>query len=141
MYCRQALWARARGRRVWIWTSQFQNADEGPCVVVVYSVKFVTTCHMNMSTKSWHLWKVFCSFDVQQNMIKKRKIYQIYTPHIPLCTIFTILLTLWNSEQKNGLLIKTFLFFHLILMKLGEVVDTHKYQSIIKIGQKTKKFY
>ena len=27
-----------------------------------------------------------------------------------LCTIFTILLTLWNSEQKNGLLIKLFCF-------------------------------
>ena len=26
-------------------------------------------------------------------------------------TIFTILLTLWNSEKKNGLLIKLFLFF------------------------------
>ena len=26
--------------------------------------------------------------------------------HSALCTIFTILLTLWNSEQKNGLLIK-----------------------------------
>ena len=30
--------------------------------------------------------------------------------HTALCTIFTILLTLWNSEQKNGLLIKLFLF-------------------------------
>ena len=28
-----------------------------------------------------------------------------------LCTIFMILLTLWNSKQKNGLLIKLFLFF------------------------------
>ena len=28
-----------------------------------------------------------------------------------LCTIFTILLTLWNSEQKSGLLIKRFCFF------------------------------
>ena len=27
-----------------------------------------------------------------------------------LCTIFTILLTLWNSKQKNGLLIKRFCF-------------------------------
>ena len=27
---------------------------------------------------------------------------------IALCTIFMILLTLWNSEQKNGLLIKLF---------------------------------
>ena len=39
-----------------------------------------------------------------------------------LCTIFTILLTLWNCEQKNGLLIKLFLVFHPILMKLGEIV-------------------
>ena len=29
---------------------------------------------------------------------------------VALCTIFTILLTLWNSEQKNGLLIKLFCF-------------------------------
>ena len=28
----------------------------------------------------------------------------------PLCKIFTILLTLWNSEQKNGLLMKLFCF-------------------------------
>ena len=28
----------------------------------------------------------------------------------PLCTIFTILLTLWNSEQKKGLLMKLFCF-------------------------------
>ena len=27
-----------------------------------------------------------------------------------LCTIFTILLTLWNSEEKNGLLINLFCF-------------------------------
>ena len=38
-----------------------------------------------------------------------------------VCTIFTILLTLWNSEQKNGLLIKLSVF-HPILMKLGEIV-------------------
>ena len=30
--------------------------------------------------------------------------------HFALCTIFTILLTLWNSEQKNGLLVKLFCF-------------------------------
>ena len=30
--------------------------------------------------------------------------------HYVLCTIFTILLTLWNSEQKNGLLKKLFCF-------------------------------
>ena len=30
--------------------------------------------------------------------------------HISLCMIFTILQTLWNSEQKNGLLIKLFCF-------------------------------
>ena len=29
---------------------------------------------------------------------------------IALCTIFTIILILWNSEQKNGLLIKLFCF-------------------------------
>ena len=41
---------------------------------------------------------------------------------IALCTIFTILLTLGNSEQKNGLLIKIFFVFHPILIKLGEIV-------------------
>ena len=29
---------------------------------------------------------------------------------VALCTIFTILLTIWNSEQKNGQLIKLFCF-------------------------------
>ena len=38
-----------------------------------------------------------------------------------LCTIFMIVLTLWNSEQKNGLLINFFVF-HPILMKLDEIV-------------------
>ena len=33
----------------------------------------------------------------------------LWSPY-SLCTIFKILLTLWNSEQKNGLLIKLFCF-------------------------------
>ena len=60
--------------------------------------------------------------------------YFIYT----ICTIFTIILTLWNSEPKNGLLIK--LFFHPNLMKLGEIVvhmGTETSPSFIK----QKKFY
>ena len=61
-----------------------------------------------------------------------------------LYTIFTILLTVWKSDQKNGLLVKLF-YFHLILMKLGEVIvhmgmGTTTSPSFIKIGWKTKKF-
>ena len=47
--------------------------------------------------------------------------YPQYCGEMALYTIFIILLTLWNSEQKNGLL-KIFFVFHPILMKLGEVV-------------------
>ena len=36
--------------------------------------------------------------------------HSIIVYRVALCTIFTILLTLWNSEQKNGLLIKLFCF-------------------------------
>ena len=60
-----------------------------------------------------------------------------------LCTIFTILWTLWNSEQKNRLLIKLFCF-HPILMKLGEVLVTHVYYNFskffLKKWMKTKIF-
>ena len=38
-----------------------------------------------------------------------------------LCTIFTILLTLQNSEQKNGLLTKLFCFSS-DFMQLGETI-------------------
>ena len=61
------------------------------------------------------------------------------------CTIFTILLTLWNSEQKKGLLIKLFFVFHLILMNLGEVVVIHVYYNFTNFHQtqmkNKKKFY
>ena len=55
-----------------------------------------------------------------------------------LCTIFTILLTLWNSEQKNELLINLF-NFHLILMKLGEVVVIHVYYNFTRFHQNRMK--
>ena len=58
-----------------------------------------------------------------------------------LCTIFTILLTLWNSEQKNGLLVKLFVF-HLILMKLGEIVvhmDNYNFTRFHQNQMKNKK--
>ena len=58
---------------------------------------------------------------------------------IPLCTIFTIQLTLCNSEQKNGLLINFFYVFHLILMKLGEVVVTHVFYNFTKFHQNRMK--
>ena len=63
-----------------------------------------------------------------------RTIHQFGSGLMALCTIFTILLTLWNSEQKNGLLIKL-LYFHLILMKLGEVVVIHAYYNFNKFHQ------
>ena len=59
-----------------------------------------------------------------------------------LCTIFMILLTLWNSEQKNGLLIKLFVF-HSILLKFGKIVVHNAWvtttsPSFIKIRWKKK---
>ena len=47
--------------------------------------------------------------------IKKSLVRFVFNPfphgtYYTLCTILTILLTLWNSEQKNGLLIKLFCF-------------------------------
>ena len=41
---------------------------------------------------------------------QKTHFFFLSPPPLILCTIFTILLTLWNSEQKNGLLIKLFCF-------------------------------
>ena len=51
-----------------------------------------------------------------------------------LCAIFTILLTLWNSEQKNRLLINIFVF-HTILMKPGELVVHIGYYNFTKFHQ------
>ena len=58
----------------------------------------------------------------------------------PLCMNFMILLTLWNSEQKNRLLMRLFCSYP-ILMKLGKVIVTrHRYYTIspsfVKIGWK-----
>ena len=61
---------------------------------------------------------------------------------LALCTIFTILLTHWNSEQKNRLLIKLFFIFHLILMKLGEIVvhmDNYNFTKFHQNQMKNKK--
>ena len=52
-----------------------------------------------------------------------------------LCTIFTILLTLWNSEQKNGQLIKLFCFsfnFH-------ETWWSHSYPCVLQFHQVSSK--
>ena len=46
-----------------------------------------------------------------QGLFLSQCLYGSYFTHKhALCTIFTILLTLWNSEEKNGLLIKLFCF-------------------------------
>ena len=57
---------------------------------------------------------------------------------IALCTIFTILLILRNSEQKNGLLIKKKIF-HPILMKLGEIVAHMDNYNFTKFHQNQMK--
>ena len=54
------------------------------------------------SLKSF-FWKIFWTEQHQRGVAFNEKKL--------LCMIFTILLTLWNSEQKNGPLIKLFLFF------------------------------
>ena len=50
---------------------------------------------------------------VKPELDQRRLLYEVleteYAGKIALCTIFT-LLTLWNSEEKNGLLIKLFCF-------------------------------
>ena len=48
-----------------------------------------------------------------------------------LCTIFTILLTLWNSEHKNWLLIKLFCF--------SSDFDTHVYYNFTNFHQNRMK--
>ena len=65
----------------------------------------------------WKLWnlleKVFLYITKWDGLAKTgfrklcRKFYRIYTKH---CTIFTILLSLWNFEQNTRLLIKLFCF-------------------------------
>jgi len=61
-----------------------------------------------------------------------------------LCTIFMILVTLRNSEQKKQAINKKKIVFHLILMKLDEVVVIHVYYNFPKFHQnrmQNKKFY
>ena len=63
---------------------------------------------------------------------------------IALCTIFTILLTLWNYEQKNRLLIKLFFVFHRILIKLVEIVvhmDNYNFTRFHQNQMKNKKVW
>ena len=52
---------------------------------------------------------------------------------------FTILLTLWNSEEKNGLLKNFFFVFHPILMKLGEIVEHMDNYNFTKFHQNQMK--
>ena len=55
-----------------------------------------------------------------------------------LCTIFMILLTLWNSEQKNRLFTKLFFCFS---SDFDETWWSCSTPGFIKIRWKTKKFY
>ena len=63
---------------------------------------------------------------------------------LALCTIFTILLALWNSEQKNGLSVKLFCFSSDFdetwwSCSYPGVLQFHKVSS--KSDEKQKKFY
>ena len=64
---------------------------------------------------------------------------------LTLCTIFTILLTHWNSEQENGLLIKKIVFCPIIMIKLGQIVahmDNYNFTKFHqKLDEKQKTFY
>ena len=56
---------------------------------------------------------------------------------IALCTIFTILQTLWNSEQKNAMLIKLFCFSS----NLDETwwnISTHEEQPLRQVSSKSE---
>ena len=57
-------------------------------------------------TKTFHGHWLEQAYRVKMQGIRMSKLAHPCT----LCTIFTILLTLWNSKQKNGLLIKLFCF-------------------------------
>ena len=61
--------------------------------------------------------------------------YRKWDPQRALCTIFTILLTLWNSELKNGLLIKLFCF----LSDLDETWRSCSYPYVVQFHQVSSK--
>ena len=68
-----------------------------------------TICHTFFKINQNAIFKIFVFFLFLS--VPFRDFFEIFNPPPPsLCTIFTILLTLWNSEQKNGLLIKLFCF-------------------------------
>ena len=110
--------------------------------------RFVKPCHWGKkplvcSLKFFLLFKqVSCSLESNCQILSKKYLwishYFVSCMDMALCMIFTILPTLWNSEQKNGLLINFFVF-HLILMKLGEVVVIHVYYNFTKFHQNRMK--
>ena len=66
---------------------------------------------------NWNLAPVQCNDDTIYHFLKSMQSKYIWlyenlrtTSSITLCMIFTTLLTLWNSEQKNELMIKLFCF-------------------------------
>ena len=71
--------------------------SKSPCKKKVLGELYVQTYDCSISKHPvWKVW-IFSSS-------------QMWLVSVTLCTIFTILLTLWNSEQKNGLLIKFICF-------------------------------
>ena len=77
------------------------------------------TFFSSFSRDSQRLSNRYCTFE---SVLKEKYTFVVgLGPPVALCTILTILLTLWNCEQKNGLLIK--LFYFSSDMKLGEIVE------------------
>ena len=89
--------------KLWIINTQCSEKSEQKC-----NFEEVTLLHQRLkATKKWNGLKGFVEYG-------------------SLCTIFIILLTLWNSEQKNGLLIKLFCFsFDFYYWCLGTVSIKH----------------
>ena len=74
---------------------------------------------------------------LKQVLWRKAFIQFICDQSISLCTIFTILLTLWNSEQKNGLLIKKFCFSSDFDETWGNC-STHGYLQLHQVWSKSE---
>ena len=75
------------------------------------------TCFLEIVLFFFQPFSNLIFFNLQQQTLSLHTSLQIFKMlkrcehlHVTLCTIFTILLTLWNFEQKYGLLIKLFCF-------------------------------
>ena len=88
----------------------------------IHQIGSTMTCRWAAFRNVWiMLWSPIVAKFMGSHQIRfsgddsKKKYYScllniMYRHTRALCTIFTILLTLWNSEHKNGLLIKLFCF-------------------------------